>query len=136
MLNEQKILAHIVFFQKCEMDYKTLAEKLIKELANQLKVEIDFELPLRTFKPFYTSTQVGQMHEWTYFFHGHHCLFKNEITQQKIEVSLVNGNKFGTLDPLFFMEYILSTAEYNPLPISILEPYKDGIRIIESIRTC
>ena len=134
MLNEQKILAHIVFFQKCEMDYKTLAEKLIKELANQLKVEIDYEFPLRTFKPFYTSAQGGLMNEWYYFFHGHHCLFKNLITQQKIEVSLVNGKNFGTLDSLFFMEYILSSAEYHPLPVAILEPYQDGIKIIESIR--
>ncbi len=122
------------FFQKCEMDYKSLAERLIKELANQLKVEIYYEFPLRTFKPFYTSAQSGQMHEWEYFFHGHHCLFKNGITQQKIEASLVNGKDFGILDPLFFTEYILSTVEYHPLPLSILEPYQYGIKIIESIR--
>lgn len=134
MIQENDIKKHMAFFKKCEMDYQTLAEKLIKELANQLKVEIDFELPLRTFNPFYTSAQGGQMHEWEYFFHGNHCLFNNKITQQKIEVSLVNGKYFGTLDPFFFMEYILSTAEYNPLPVSILEPYQDSIKIIESIR--
>jgi len=134
MIQENEIIKHMAFFRKCETDYKTLAERLIKELASQLKAEIDFELPLRTFKPFYTSTQVGQMHEWYYFFHGHHCLFKNGITQQKIEASLVNGKNFGTLDPLFFMEYILSTEKYHPLPVSILEPYQDGIRIIKAMR--
>lgn len=134
MTQENDIIKHMAFFRKCEMDYKTLAEKLIKELANQLNVEIDFELPLRTFKPFYTSAQAGHMYEWDYFFHGHHCHFKNTITQQKIEVSLVNGKNVGTLDPLFFTEYILSTTEYHPLPVSILEPYQDGISIIESIR--
>jgi len=131
MIQEKDIIKHMAIFRKCEMDYKTLAERLIKELASQLKVKIDFELPLKAFKPYYTSAQGGHMHEWDYFFHGHHCHFKNRITQQKIEASLVNGKNFGTLDPLFFMEYILSTADYYPLPITISEPYKDGKKIIE-----
>jgi hypothetical protein len=134
MLKETEIVKHIAFFQKCEMDYKLLAERLIKELANQLKIEIDFQLPLRTFKPFYNSSQNGQMNEWNYFFHGHHCFFKSELTQQKVEVSLVNGINFGTLDPLFFAEYILSTSKYYPLPVTISEPFKEGIKIIEVLR--
>lgn len=134
MLQENEIIKHIGFFQRCESDYKKLAEKLIKVLAIQLQVEIDFELPIKTFKRLYSISQGGKMNDWNYFFHGHHCYFENTITQQKIEVSLVNGNDFGALDPIFFIDYILSSKEYYPLPINDLNRNEDGATTIKLLK--
>jgi hypothetical protein len=134
MLQENEIIKHIGFFQRCESDHKQLAERLIKELAIQLQVEIDFELPIRTFKPFYSTSQGGKINDWNYFFHGYHCFFENSITTQKIEVSLVSGSDFGTLDRVFFIDYILSTKEYYPLPINDLDRNVDGATIIKLLK--
>ncbi len=134
MLQENEIIKHIGFFQRCESDYKQLAERLIKELAIQLQVEIDFELPIITFKSFYSTSQGGKMYDWNYFFHGHHCYFENILTNQKIEVSLVNGSNFGALDRVFFIDYILSTKEYYPLPINDLSRTEDGVTIIKLLK--
>lgn len=35
MLNEEKKLAHIILFQKCKLNYKTLPERLIVKIVPQ-----------------------------------------------------------------------------------------------------
>lgn len=133
MILEKDIIEHQDFFEKCANDYRTLATQLIYELANHLQIEIDAELPLKSFdflKQFHPA-KPGYYKSWKYCIHGYHCCFTNTITKQEIEVSLVNKLEFGVLDPYFFSVFILSTLDYKPLPINISNKFDDGLKIIE-----
>ncbi|MBK6836094.1 MAG: hypothetical protein IPG89_18210 [Bacteroidetes bacterium] len=134
MIQENEIINNLSFFQKCEADHQILAENLINELACLLEVEIDPKLPLNTFKPFFSTKQSGEMNGWNYFLHGYHCCFENINTKQKIEVSLVDKNNFRALDPIFFLNYILSTPKYQPLPFEILPTYETGKNILNILK--
>lgn len=74
------------------------------------------------------------MNDWNYFLHGHHCCFENINTKQTIEVSLVNKNNFGALDPIFFLNYILSTPQYQPLPLEIPRTYETGKSVLSVLK--
>ena len=60
-------------------------------------------------------------------------LFRTYENGQVIEIPLVFGLEFGDLDPYFFITFIKSTPEYQPLPIDIYVNYADGLRIIEKM---
>jgi hypothetical protein len=134
MLQENEIINNLSFFQKCETDHQILAQNLINELACFLGVKIDPKLPLNNFKPFYATKQSGIMNDWNYFFHGYHCCFENINTKQTIEVSLVEKNNFGALDPIFFLNYILSTTKYQPLPFEISRTYETGKSVLNILK--
>jgi hypothetical protein len=134
LMTDEEIEAHQSFFERCAQDYGILGKELIYKLAELLEVEIDVTNPLRTFNPFkMNGKQIGEMGEWKYFLHGGHCGFHHKHSEQHIEVPLMSGLEFGTLDPYFFANYILSTKSYLPLPVAIYELYYDGNRIIEKM---
>lgn len=132
LMTNNEIDNHQEFFEECAYDYRELATKLILQLAQQLKVDIQNESPYWAFLKYWQENgQKGTMGDWNYYFHGFHCHFIHKETKQEIEASVVFGLEFGDLDPYFFTNYILSTPEYQPLEIDIYENYHDGLRIIE-----
>ena len=130
LITDEEIENNQGFFEKCAKDYRKLSRELIYKVANKLGVVINPKFPLSTFEPFQTS---GQIDNWRYHFHGHHCGFVNTETGQEIEVPLIFGLEFGVLDPYFFSLFIKSTPEYQPLPVAIYDDYADGTRIIEKM---
>lgn len=134
-LTAQEVELHQAFFKQCAEDYRSLAEKLIKQLAKHLNQPLNLELPLQTLNPYdlrdYSPS--GEMNEWKYFFHGYDCLFTHKLTLQHIEVPLAFGAEFGALDPYFFAKYISSTPTYQPLPTRFSGNFDDGLVIIETM---
>jgi hypothetical protein len=133
LITKEEIIALQLFFENCAKDYRMLATKLINELANHLRIVFNPDYPLQTFNQYKNGRQKGEMNAWKYFIHGFDCGFENKKTRQVIEVSLVFGLEFGTLDPYFFTRYIKSTDIYKPLPVEIYEDYHDGVRILEKM---
>lgn len=135
LITNEEIEEHQDFFEKCAQDYRNLATQLINEFAENHNLEIDPKNPMNTlhhtdklgYKP------VGQMNEWRYAFHGIHCGLTNTKTKQRIEIPLTYGLEFGQLDPYFFINFIKSTKEYQPLPVEIYCDYDDGMRILEKM---
>ena len=123
------------FFEKCAKDYRKLSEILIRKFAKSNNLEIKSKYPMHTLNPSGKNgyDQIGMMNDWRYAFHGIHCAFTNQITNQYIEVPLTYGLEFGELDPYFFSKYINSTKDYEPLPIFIYEDYWDGKRILDKM---
>ncbi|HMI63411.1 MAG TPA: hypothetical protein VK518_20990, partial [Puia sp.] len=52
---------------------------------------------------------------------------------QKIEVYLITSLEFGVLDPFFFVDFIKTTASFQPLPVAMYDDYADGHRILEKM---
>jgi len=134
-ISRETVEKHLDFFVQCAADYRTLATELIHQLAKQLVVEINYSCPLISFNPYrYSGNDSGKMGNWQYYFHGFHCRFYHLITQQSIEVPLTYGKEFGELDPAFFVEYIASTRQYQPLPFSLENPcYPTGEVILNTM---
>lgn len=130
LISEEEVVAHQAFFEQCAKDYRNLAGQLIYQLANQFNITIDPTSPMSSFhKLRQQKKSSGTMGHWKYGFHGIHCRFEHELTNQIIEVSLIFGLEFGELDPYFFTRFILSTQAYHPLPVDIFEEYADGVII-------
>lgn len=133
LITDKEIHTHQDFFEQCAKDYGILAEKLIKQLINSHKIPFTPEFPLIGLNAYrqkaYPTT--GKMLKWTFRIHGFHCAFIHRITQQHIEVPLTFGEEFGTLDPYFFCNYMLSSPEYAPLPVPLFHLSGDGNRILE-----
>ena len=110
-----------------------LATDLIHGLAAQLNETIDPENAMHAFGKYKRGRQNGRMDEWNYFLHGADCGFKNVRTVQKMEVYLITSLEFGVLDPFFFVDFIKSTASYQPLPVALYDDYADGHRILEKM---
>jgi hypothetical protein len=135
LITDSEIETHQYFFEQCAKDYRTLANQLIYELVAHLNIELDQSFPLETFTPFIRDRNKykGKLNGWSYYFHGFHCNFTNDTTEQIIEVPLTYGREFGELDPYFFSGYIKSTPKYQPLPAPIYDDYADGKRILEKM---
>jgi hypothetical protein len=133
LITEEEIIAQAAFFEQCAKDYRKLATQLIQALAAYFNETIDPENAMHTFGKYKRGRQIGMMEEWEYRLHGAHCGFENRQTDQAIEVYLITALEFGVLDPFFFVEFIKTTASYQPLPVGIYEDYADGQRILEKM---
>jgi len=134
LITDKEIEDHQDFFEMCAQDYRALSEYLIFKLANRCKIEIDEKTPMESFYKLQSDErQTGSLGHWRYFLHGIHCGFAHTITGQAIEVCLVYGYEFGSLDPYFFTRFIKSTPHYKPLPVPLYEDHGDGFRIIEKM---
>lgn len=136
LISDNEIIDHQDFFEKCAKDYRSLAKRLINELAQHLEIEINPDSPLDSFnflKRREHRPEKNIIENWRYYVHGFHCCFENIKTEQVIEVSLVNGLEFGALDPYFFTGFIKSTPDHKPLPVEIFEDYADGVRILDKM---
>ena len=135
LITKSEIRDNQDFFEKCAKDYRNLATELITAFAKKYHLTIDPELPLNClrhtdqfgYEPF------GEFNGWKYAFHGIHCAFTNIETGQRIEVPLNYGFEFGQLDPYFFVQFIKTTKEYQPLPLALFSEYADGTRILEEM---
>jgi hypothetical protein len=122
------------FLEQCAKDYRELAIRLMGEFSKYLKVKVNKDFPMLTFAPIKASVKSkGKFNGWYYYLHGYDCCFEHKKTKQNIEVTIVHGEEFGTLDPYFFSRYIKSTQSYYPLPIEIYDDYTDGKAIIDKM---
>jgi len=133
-ITPEEVEENNTFFEKCALEYRDLATKLILELATFLKIDIVGELPYLAFVKYWQKNgQSGKIGDWKFFFHGFHCYFENIFTNQCIEVPIVFGFEFGDLDPYFFMQYIKSTSKYHPIPVELNDSSKDGEIVIKKM---
>ncbi|UKN03801.1 hypothetical protein K6119_09890 [Paracrocinitomix mangrovi] len=135
LITSEEIHNNQDFFEKCAKDYRNLATKLITAFAKEYDITINPELPMDTLRHTnkFGYEPVGEFNGWKYAFHGIHCAFTNKETGQQIEVPLNYGLEFGQLDPYFFVQFIKTTQEYEPIPVKLFCDYADGKRILEEM---
>ncbi len=135
-LTDEEIERNQDFFEKCAKDHRKLATELISEVQKSLGVKFNTDCPLFTVIPYHHQCKWANkmINDWHYFLHGHnHYRFRNEKTNQYIDIALHCGMEFGLLDPWFFIEYIISTKEYYPLPVEFNNSFYDGCKIINKM---
>lgn len=135
LITDQEIESHQNFFEQCAKDYRELAIQLISDFVKKHKVEFDPDYPLNTLchTNEFGYQPVGQITGWKYAFHGIHLGLTNIKSGQRIEIPLTYGLEFGQLDPCFFIDFVKSTKEYQPLPVKIYSDYAEGVRILEKM---
>ena len=70
---------------------------------------------------------------WSYFIHGEHCLFVNQITDQELEVFLGFREFVGKLDPYFFYQFLVTTPQYQHLTKYFQQPFQDMCEIFDNL---
>ncbi len=134
LITESEIIQNQNFIEKCVKDYGELSEKLVFEFCKKFRVKFNKGFPSKTLNPGgnFWYKQSGKMNQWDYFFHGFHCGFINRVSGQAIEVPLMCGSEFGELDPYFFIQYIITSKDYDVSPIYFYDEnaFDDGDRIL------
>ncbi len=136
LITDEEINEYQDFFEHCAKESGLLGEKLINEFIVENNIPNHDGFPLKKLNGYIGNknhSPRGKMSEWDYSFHGFHCSFINRNTKQEIEVPLTYGEEFGELDPYFFLIFVRSTPEFQPLPIHIYDEYNDGKRILETM---
>lgn len=118
-------------------DYKTIAQLLIDKLITETdqpeKAEIQagryFEIQ---------NADLFNGHEnlsdnWWFDVHGEHCLFRNLITGQTLEVSLGNKESIANLDPYFFYNFLETTENFRHLTKYFKNPFNDTLNLFKKL---
>ncbi len=117
--------------------YKTIAQqlidKLILETGQPAMEEIEkgnyYEIqnaPLINGKEFLSGN-------WSFAVHGEHCLFRNLLTGQTLEVSLGDRESVGNLDPYFFYNFLQTTERYKLLAKNFNHGFGDMLKLFEEM---
>ncbi|RKO68735.1 hypothetical protein D7322_25400 [Sphingobacterium puteale] len=70
---------------------------------------------------------------WWFDVHGEHCMFKNLITNQVLEVSLGDKESIGNLDPYFFYNFLQTTDSVKHLIKYFDNPFSDMLNLFEEL---
>lgn len=71
--------------------------------------------------------------EWNFDVHGEHCRFKNALTGQTIEISIINKESIGNMDPYFFFEFLDTTENLRHLTAYFEKPFQDMLSFFEEL---
>ena len=116
-------------------------ETLARQLINKLIAETDQPKKAAIVAGNYDEIQHadvlnGQQYlsgNWAFDVHGEHCMFKNAVTGQTLEVSLGNPESIGNLDPYFFYQFLDTTAQFNHLTGYFNRPFQDMLDFFEAL---
>ncbi|MGI9652081.1 DUF6896 domain-containing protein [Chryseobacterium sp. RLHN22] len=118
-------------------DYKTIAQLLIDKLITETDQPEKAEIQAgRYFEIQNADLFNGQEHlsdNWWFDVHGEHCLFRNLITGQTLEVSLGNEESIANLDPYFFYNFLETTENFRHLTKYFKNPFNDTLNLFKKL---
>ncbi len=117
--------------------YKTIARQLIYKLISETdQPEIEKvkngEYDLIENAALF-NRQENLSDNWYFDVHGEHCLFKNVITGQTLEVSLGGNESIDNLDPYFFFNFLKTTDHLKHLTGYFQNPFSDMLSLFEEL---
>ncbi len=76
--------------------FDTRANELINALATEFNLDLSKEDPFGKLITRQNNLWKGALpNNWNYQFHGSHCKFENEVTNQILDVTINRGNNYG-----------------------------------------
>jgi len=135
VINKESILCNAEMFMEAIDRFLNLADKLLLNLAQNLKFEVhDLERYIYS-EDFITSriASTGMLdNNWDYFFHGSECRFQNKTTGQIVDITLRRvSNRYARVNPYFFGEYVHTTDQEEAIASFIKHKFHDSLRILE-----
>lgn len=117
--------------------HKVIAQQLIDKLI----AETNQPNKTKIAKGHYDSIQNAELFSkqkylsggWSFNVHGEHCLFENVITNQKLEVSLLDKASVGNLDPYFFYNFLKTIESFKHLTQYLGHPFKGTYEFFEDL---
>ncbi len=114
---------------------------LSKQLIDKLIAETDQPQKLEIAKGHYYEIENAELlngeenlsDNWYFDVHGEHCLFKNLITKQTLEVSLGDEESIGNLDPAFFYHFLETTIEFKHLTAHLGHPFNGTLKVFTEL---
>lgn len=118
-------------------DYKTIAQLLIDKLITETdqpeKAEIQAGRYFEIQNADLFNGQENLSDNWWFDVHGEHCLFRNLITGQTLEVSLGNKESIANLDPYFFYNFLETTENFRHLTKYFKNPFNDTLNLFKKL---
>ena len=110
---------------------------LAKQLIAKLIAETDQPEKLEIAKGQYYEIQNADLlnggetlsDNWYFDVHGEHCLFRNAITSQTLEVYLGNEESIANLDPAFFYRFLQTTPNFKNLAECLGHPFNGTLNV-------
>jgi hypothetical protein len=117
--------------------YKTIAQLLIDKLITETdqpeKAEIQAGHYFEIQNADLFNGQENLSDDWWFDVHGEHCLFRNLITGQTLEVSLGNEESIANLDPYFFYNFLETTENFRHLTKYFKNPFNDTLNLFKKL---
>ncbi|MFN0254939.1 DUF6896 domain-containing protein [Pedobacter ureilyticus] len=118
-------------------DYKAIAQLLIDKLITETdqpeKAEIQAGRYFEIQNADLLNGQENLSDNWWFDVHGEHCLFRNLITGQTLEVSLGNKESIANLDPYFFYNFLETTENFRHLTKYFKNPFNDTLNLFKKL---
>lgn len=118
-------------------DYKAIAQLLIDKLITETdqpeKAEIQAGRYFEIQNADLLNGQENLTDNWWFDVHGEHCLFRNLITGQTLEVSLGDKESIANLDPYFFYDFLETTDNLKHLTKHFKNPFNETLNFFEKL---
>lgn len=127
IVTEQALEDHLPLLTSAAVEYRALANALMRRLARQLGTDADeFAVDIS----WHRHEQIGRLSddidgEWDYFFHGVDCAFRSLDSGVVVEARLGCGADFGVFDPWFYIKFMKTTLPHRKEYLPILEILRD-----------
>lgn len=87
--------------------FENKANELMKILSEEFHLDLSSENPFKKLLSIENNLRNGNLKEnWTYWFHGDACDFKNIETGQFLHVKINRAGNFGTIDEHYLYEFL------------------------------
>ena len=134
-ISTQTILENADLFLATVQNFKKLSNDLMLELAQHLNIPIQ-----KVSSELIYSGEISERRdvlgkEWSYFFHGKECRFRNLTTGQIVDMRLDDyENEEAIPDPFFLSQFVHSTPSENHISNLIKDDFNDMNRALKTLK--
>ena len=134
-ISTKTVLDNLNEFYKCIELFDSTAHSLMNLMAETFDIDLNNSSEIYDLKRNRSDKQRGQINdEWKYHFHGKGCSFTNSITEQFLDVQIINGLEFGELDTYYLMKFIQTTESLKEVSLILNDESNNMQKVIEVLR--
>ncbi len=134
-ISTKTVLENLNKFYKCIELFDKTAHSLMNLMAETFDIDLNNSSEIYDLKKNRSEKQRGQINdEWKYHFHGKGCSFTNIITEQFLDVQIINGLEFGELDTYYLMKFIQTTESLKEMSLILNDESNNMQKVIEILR--
>tara|TARA_B110000902_G_C14113848_1_gene515419 strand:+ start:64 stop:756 length:693 start_codon:yes stop_codon:yes gene_type:complete len=134
-ISTKTVLENLNKFYKCIELFDKTAHSLMNLMANTFDIDLNNSSEIYDLKRNRSDKQRGQINDdWKYHFHGKGCSFTNSITEQFLDVQIINGLEFGELDTYYLMKFIETTESLKEMSLILNDESNNMQKVIEILR--